>query len=279
VLIADSQIHIWKTGDPRSKVIQPPYPPLSHASFSKDDALREMDMAGVRRAVLVPPGWDLVNELDGHNIASLEAARLHPDRFAVAGLLPVTTPEARVMVKGWLNRPGMKAMRVTFTSSGNRLGDGSAEWLWPIAERDNIPIMIRTTNEISLVGDLAERYPGIKFAIDHMAMAHFKKDDEAFIYIPQLLALTKWPNITIKASAIPVYTSHPYPYNNVHRYIRQVYDAFGPDRMFWGSDLTRLTDSYRRCVTLFTEELPWLSDHDKQKIMGQTLCRWLSWDV
>jgi hypothetical protein len=28
--------------------------------------------------------------------------------------------------------------------------------------------------------------------------------------------------------------------------------------MFWGTDITRMPCSWRQCVTLFTEELPWL---------------------
>ena len=38
-----------------------------------------------------------------------------------------------------------------------------------------------------------------------------------------------------------------------------MYDAFGPDRMFWGTDITRRPCSWRQCVTLFIEELHWLS--------------------
>jgi len=30
--------------------------------------------------------------------------------------------------------------------------------------------------------------------------------------------------------------------------------------------------SWRQCVTLFTEELPWLSEADKTLIMGEALC-------
>jgi hypothetical protein len=32
-------------------------------------------------------------------------------------------------------------------------------------------------------------------------------------------------------------------------------------------------------VTLFTEELPWLSESDKELIMGRALCEWLDWDI
>ena len=30
-------------------------------------------------------------------------------------------------------------------------------------------------------------------------------------------------------------------------------------------------------ITLFSEELPWLSDEDKEWIMGRAVCEWLGW--
>ena len=106
-----------------------------------------------------------------------------------------------------------------------------------------------------------------------------KKDDEAFENLPEFLTLAKYPNVAVKVSAVPSYSSDPYPYSNIHKYIRQVYDAFGPDRMFWGTDITRMPCSWRQCVTLFTEELPWLSEGDKELIMGQSLCKWIDWPL
>lgn len=73
----------------------------------------------------------------------------------------------------------------------------------------------------------------------------------------------------------------------MHEFVRQVYDAFGPERLFWGTDLTRFTYwdrpgdpkhcSYRQAVTMFTEEMPWLSESDLTLIMGKALCKWLNW--
>jgi hypothetical protein len=35
--------------------------------------------------------------------------------------------------------------------------------------------------------------------------------------------------------------------------------------------------SYRQCITLFTEELPWLSESDKKLVMGEGVRNWLGW--
>jgi hypothetical protein len=37
--------------------------------------------------------------------------------------------------------------------------------------------------------------------------------------------------------------------------------------------------SWRQCVTLFTEELPWLSTRDKELIMGRALCTFIDWKL
>ena len=50
-----------------------------------------------------------------------------------------------------------------------------------------------------------------------------------------------------------------------------------PRRFFWGTDITRMPCSYRQCVTMFTEELPWLKGRDLELVMGQGVIDWLGW--
>jgi hypothetical protein len=54
-----------------------------------------------------------------------------------------------------------------------------------------------------------------------------------------------------------------------------LYDAFGPARWFWDTDITRMPRSWRQCVTLFTEELSWLKGRDLELVMGRAVCDWL----
>jgi hypothetical protein len=37
--------------------------------------------------------------------------------------------------------------------------------------------------------------------------------------------------------------------------------------------------TWRQCVTLFTEELPWLRGRDQELVMGRALCAWLDWTL
>jgi L-fuconolactonase len=277
MIIADSQVHLWGADTP-----QRPWPPgrakQAHRpqAFSKDDLLREMDAAGVGRVVIVPPSWE-----GDRNDLALEAGRLHPDRFAVMGRLAVEKPESRGLVAGWKRQPGMLGLRFTFHTALQKpwLTDGTADWLWLAAERAGLPVMIFVPGSLPQAGRIAERHPGLKLVIDHLALSMTQKDDAAFADLPDLLALARWPNVAVKASALPCYSTEPYPYRGLHPHVRRVFDAFGPRRVFWGTDLTRLPCTYREAITLFTQELTWLSQADAEWVMGRAVCEWLGWPL
>ena len=113
--------------------------------------------------------------------------------------------------------------------------------------------------------------------IDHLGLVNGEKDEHAFRGLDNLLALAKRPNVAVKASALPCYTSEAFPYPGLHLYIRRVFDAFGAKRMFWGTDQTRSPVSYRQGIELFTKHLPFLTAQDQEWIMGRGVCEWLGW--
>ena len=39
----------------------------------------------------------------------------------------------------------------------------------------------------------------------------------------------------------------------------------------------RMHCTWRQCVTLFTEELPWLRGADLELVMGRAFCDWIGW--
>ena len=74
-------------------------------------------------------------------------------------------------------------------------------------------------------------------------------------------------------------SAEPYPHPLMQSYVRRVYDAYGPTRMFWGTDLSRLPCSYTLGVTLFTEEMPWLIGEELEQVMGKAVCNWFGWNL
>lgn len=273
MLIVDSQVHIWAADTPE-RPWAPGSKPHRPEPFGHEQLLREMDAAGVDRVVIVPPSLDRTR-----NDLALDAARSHPGRFAVMGKINPAAPGSQGALTNWRLQPGMLGLRFNFKKNMDRLSNpGYMGSLWAEAEAAGIPLYVGVDHPaVKYVDAVAQRHPRLRIILDHLALASGAKDDAAFRELDLLLAIAERPNVAVKASALPGYSTAPYPYRNLHGYLRRVYDAFGPRRIFWGSDLTRLKCSYRQCVTLFTEELPWLAADDLEWIMGRGLCEWLGW--
>jgi predicted TIM-barrel fold metal-dependent hydrolase len=273
-MIVDSQVHIWG-----ANTAERPWPARAHAQrdtpVGADEVLGWMDQGGVDRAIIVPPSWE-----GDRNDLACAAAETHPDRFAVMGRFDPDAPGARGRVNGWLAQPGMLGMRFAFHTPLLRepFLDGRVDWVWGAAERAGIPVMVLLHHPyMERMDAIAAKHPQLKIVIDHLGLVNGEKDAHAFRDLGELLALGKRPNVAVKSSALPCYTAEPYPYPGLQPYIRRVYDAFGPRRMFWGTDQTRSPISYRKGVELFTVHTPWLSAGDREWIMGRGVCQWLGW--
>jgi L-fuconolactonase len=276
MLIVDGQVHIWAASTPER-----PWParhaPHQPVPLGRKELIAEMDAAGVDAAILVPPSWE-----GERNDLVTEAARLHPDRFAVMGRFDPEQPNARELMKTWCDQPGMLGMRFTFRRKQLEapLIEGRYDWVWAEMEKLGMPMMVLVIQpQVHLIAKIAERHPGFRIVLDHMTLLTGTTDDEAFRQFDLTLGLAKYPNIALKASALPCFTKDAYPYRALQPHLKRAYDAFGPRRIFWGTDLSRLPCPYRQAVTLFTEELPWLKGQDLEYVMGRGVCEWLGWKI
>jgi predicted TIM-barrel fold metal-dependent hydrolase len=267
MIIVDGQIHIWGANTPERPWPADRRPPHRAEPFSMEEALREMDAAGVDRAVLIPASCE-----GDRNDLVLAAVRQQPGRFRAMGLLNINAPGARSQISEWKQQPGMLGLRLTFSRQSPE------DWLWEECEAAGVPIMLGLTQlDLDPIARAAQRFPDLRLVVDHLGIPKGRKDDHAFTDLHRLLALAKYPSVAVKVSALPHHTTDSYPFRNLHPHLKRVYDAFGPKRMFWGSDLVRLHCPYRQVITMFTEEMPWLSSADLEWIMGRGVCEWIGW--
>ncbi len=269
--IIDAQVHIWsQTVIPTSGLHR------KVSKFTAEELLKEMDEAGVDAALIHPPAsWD-----PNSNVLAIEAAKKYPDRFAIMGQFPLDNPDNRKLIHGWRHQPGMMGLRwpLLLEAQQKWLYDGSLEWLWPAAEKEGLPIAMMGGLFLKKFREIAERHPGLKMILDHCGLNRNGRAAEAFIHLDELVALAKLPNVAVKATGAPHYSTQRYPYPNIQDGLHRIFDAFGPKRLFWGTDITRMPCSYRQCVTFFTEELPWLKGRDLEQVMSRGLCQWIGWE-
>ena len=269
--VIDAQVHIWS-----QTVVPPTGAHRKVETFTAEELVAEMDEAGVDAALIHPPfSWD-----PNSGALAIEAVKKYPTRFAILGQFPLQDPENRKLIKGWRNQPGMMGLRWPFIAEAQQkwLYDGSLEWLWSAAEDEGLPLAMMGGLYLKKFREIAEAHPRLKLIVDHCGLNRTGKDAEAFIHLDELLAMAKLPNVAVKATGAPHYSTQNYPFRNIQDGLHRIFDAYGSKRFFWGTDITRMPCSYRQCVTFFTEELPWLTGKDLEDVMGRGLCAWIGWD-
>ncbi|MFD8531655.1 amidohydrolase family protein [Streptosporangium canum] len=265
--IVDAQIHLWQGDGAPPHHRQEPY--------LIEDALADMDEAGIDRVVNCPAIWD-----EGANDYAVEAATRYPDRFATLGWFPLTAAPDPAAVDVLLARPGMLGLRFVLASPEliAALTSGGLDWLWRAADERELPVGLMVFPEhLPLLGGIAARHRRMRLLIDHLAVLPFFTLPQAGEHFDALLELGKHPNIAVKATGVPSMATDPYPFASTHDLLRRTFEAFGPERMFWGTDITRMRCTWRQCVTSFTEELPWLTGEDLELVMGRAVRDWIKW--
>jgi predicted TIM-barrel fold metal-dependent hydrolase len=284
-LIVDSQVHLWPANSPERPWLPGAKPQLPEP-FTIERIIPLMDEAGVDRVVIVPPA-----SLEGERIDyAQEAVKRYPSRFAIMARVALDKPDRAARLATWRDQPGVLGVRLNFGSGEAAwLTDGTADWFWPAAEKARLPVMFLTSGQTSLFARIAERHPQLTLIIDHMGIgagqrpgpdsSDSMRNNTVPEAIAQSVALAKYANVSVKLSSVPLISTEPYPFRDVTSHIRRLFDAYGPERCHWGTDLTNsfARATYRQRVTQFTEELPFLTESDKDWIMGRAILARLRW--
>jgi len=274
-MIVDSQVHLWQPETPDrpwvpGRVAQMPEP------FTIEKLLPMMNEAGVDRVVVVPPSWP-----GDYNDYALQAVKRYPDRFAVMGRIALKDPKSAELLPKWRQQPGMLGVRLTFNRETRPwLADGTTDWFWPAAEKAALPVMFLAPGNMPRFAQIAERHPQLTLIIDHMAIAvDLAKERKLTEAITQTVALAKYPNVSIKLSSAPTYSLESYPFRDMTEHLRRCFEAFGRERCYWGTDMTNSFGkaTYKQRITHFTEELPFLTEQDKEWVMGRAILARLGW--
>jgi len=271
--IVDAQAHLWKAESEDWKWVPGRKPQLPEP-FTIEKLVPLMDDAGDDRAVIVPPSWP-----GDRNDYALEAAKRYPNRFAVMGRIALQKPESAALLPKWKEQPGMKGLRLTFQREQAAMLQ-HADWIFPAAEKAGIPIMFFAPDNLPKFSPIADRHPALPLIIDHMSLMQETASERRIPRaIDAVVALAKYPNVSVKLSSAPTYSLEGYPWRDMTEHIKRCVDAFGPRRCYWGTDLTNslAKATYRQRITHFTEELKFLSEEDKDWVMGKAILQRLGW--
>jgi predicted TIM-barrel fold metal-dependent hydrolase len=157
----------------------------------------------------------------------------------------------------------------------SELAEGRLEWFWSTAQDLGIPVMVYAPGMLREIGEAAARHPDLRFTIDHLGLSLSARGAQIDEELGPLVELAPLPNVAVKASGLPTYSEQSYPHLDLAAPVSRVIRAFSPERVFWGSDLSRLRCTYAEAVAMMHLLVP---DRDERAhVMGAALSRWIGW--
>ncbi len=278
--VVDAHMHVW-SGDAGRFPFVHPYDPAFKGppcQGTVEMLLDDMDRNGLTHAVLVQViyhGWD--------NRYIAECVRMHPGRFRAHGLIDPMDPAVAEKLEYWVKERGLSGMRfspIYYRGTDDWLNARSSDALWRRAEELGAVFnFFIATPQLAKLADMLERFPGVKVVIDHLAQADLKADDPLPEF-KKLLALARCPNVWVKLSELTsVSRSGRYPFADAYPWVKQAYDAFGPDRLLWGTGYPGPARSFYGRPTLaeelalIREGIPFFTPADREKILGGNAAR------
>ncbi len=273
--VIDAQVHAYERdhpGRPWAGVLAGP------AHVTGDEMVAAMDEVGVDGALLVSP-WSMYR-FDASYAVEVHTA--HPDRFALVKPMDPTGADPAEEVAAWADTPGAVGARLVLYGGGPTDPDhpGLAAVLRAGA-RHGLPINILCWGALATVATLARRHPETSIVVDHLGLAQpFAPPPPAdpWADLPAVLALADLDNVTVKVTGACTLSHEAFPYPDLWDPLARLFDAFGFDRLLWGTDWTRATAllTYREGVDAFalTDRL---TDDERARLMGGTLRRVYGW--
>ena len=118
------------------------------------------------------------------------------------------------------------------------------------------------------IGLLAAEFSAVPVLIDHLALPARGTAAE----YEEVIKLAKLPGVRMKISSLNIASKQPYPYRDLKPLMRRLYDAFGPDRLIWGSYGSNL-QAFERQVALVDEMFDFSPESERARIRGGNAMR------
>jgi predicted TIM-barrel fold metal-dependent hydrolase len=264
--IIDPHVHVWKN-DPRypwaKETLNPPA-----RDATPEMLLSLMKANGVEKTVLVQVihyRWD--------NSYVSDVLKQYPEYFRGIARVNPEDPDAPDHVSK-LAAEGFVGGRISpaADAAGDWIRGPLMDPLWKRCQDEKVSLsVLAPATRIPDVTALIDRHPELDVIIDHMADCPPDRQD----LLKPLLALKRYPHVFVKVSHTWSLSRQPYPYPDSQALVQRVYEAFGPQRLMWGTDwpLVEGYCGYGKALAMVRDEMPFLNADDKSWMLSRTVSR------
>lgn len=284
--VLDAQVHLFEANGPRypwnPAVLQDPvYAGMrgrfGASSAAPDEVLATFDENDIAGALVVTPsiyGFD--------NSISTDAHAMAPDRFRVVGLLDSAGPDVDDVVAAWAADPAYVGLRLGLwqDSAVARFFDGSEDRVLAAAQREGLCVCVNSPGRFDVFERIARTFPDLQLVIDHLGLFNVSMLDptvrDTFALIGELLPLAAYENVAVKITSLPLLSREEYPFPDVWPHLEAAVEAFGVERLMWGSDGFLFGHPYSHTID-FLRDSDRFGTGEKRMLLGGALRRIWRW--
>lgn len=266
----DAHSHIWTpdttayplAGGYRRAQMEPP-------SFTVEELQKEMKPIGVNRVVLIQMSFY------GHdNSYMTDTMAKFPGQFSGVAVIEQDTgnPQPEMLRLKKLGVRGFRIYPKDFPFD-KWLSSGTMHAMWTVAREENLNMCcLMDPNGLPALDRMCRTYPETPVVIDHMCRIGVTGKIEP-AELKALCDMAQHKQVTVKVSAFYALGEKKAPYKDLGPMIKQLLDAYGPERLMWASDNPYQVSgghNYKDSIELIKSGLDFLSNDDKEWLLRKT---------
>jgi L-fuconolactonase len=238
-----------------------------------EQLLQRMDGTGIAQAVLVQAttayGYD--------NSYVLDSAARWPDRFVTVGTFDPLEPDASGRLRAGVER-GLAGVRLFTTGStvseqGMWFADEATDEFWAAASEENIPVCLQLRlgeDTAPVLKDLLSRHPEGTILLDHCGYPDVRSSPTKAAN--DLTALSGHPGLHLKLTHRTLESLDDIG-ERAGDFLDPVIEAFGADRISWGSNCPAAEQPLEELRALAERVLSVVSEENRSGIFSGTTRR------
>lgn len=268
-MIIDTHLHVWSDDADTYPFAEG----RKHSTGANVELLNQtMDGAGVDRAVIVQPVHYLYD-----NRYVIDCVRRFPQRFATVGLVDRQAPDAPDQLSVLVEEHGFSGLRLHLSRPND-----PAEWaapdqdaIWERARQLGACFQIYgPADKLGAVEPIIARFSDVTVVLDHNGGAPPLEPEPRPLF-ETVKSLAQYPNLYVKLTPQPHRSEQDFPHADTWDLYRRLYDAFGPQRLMWGTNFPGVMQGlgYGPALELFSQHIDWLTADDRQAIFADVPLR------
>ena len=266
----DAHSHIWTpdtaryplaAGFRRADMVPP--------SFTAEELLAEAKAVGVNRVVLIQMsfyGFD--------NSYMLDMIAKHPGQFSGVAVIDQNAKDPGAEMKQ-LKARGVRGFRIypKDRPAADWLGTDGLHKMFAAGAKENLAMCcLIDPNALPALDRMCRDFPDTPVVIDHLCRIGVSGRIEPK-EVKALCDMARHKQLHVKVSAFYALGQKKAPYRDLSPMIRQVYDAFGRERLMWATDCPFQVvggHKYKDSIELVQHGLAFLSTDDKDWVLCRT---------